>query len=158
MKHVFVLVIFEGKHYKKKSGDCGTFVASFSFLFSLAQGGGLNISSLLLDYLFFLLSWSWMIEWVSPPRCCPSSFFSTRTLHTVTVAEIFHVRDVLECKTWIPPTPLTLVNFYPWEWFYELNHILLLVPKTTAVQVKLFCVHFILNRLPSLYYLQCTPA
>lgn len=82
-------------------------VASFFFF---ARGGGLNISSLLLDYLFFL-SWSWMIEWVSPPRCCPSSF-STKTLHTVIVAKIFHVRDVLECKTWIPP-PITLVNFIP---------------------------------------------
>lgn len=93
---------------KKKSGDCGTFMLHLSFF---CPGGRTEHFIPVTWLLVLFLSWSWMIEWVSPPHCCPSSF-STKTLHTVIVAKIFHVRDVLECKTWIPP-PLTLVNFIP---------------------------------------------
>lgn len=142
---------------KKKWWLWDLYVASFSFLFLFAQGGGLNISSLLLDYLFFFFcpDPEWLNEWVLLAAALPVFPQKLCTPSLSLKSSMWETSWSVKLES---PQPLTLVNFYPWEWFYELNHFLLLVPKTTAVQVKLFCVHFILNRLPSLYYLQCTPA
>lgn len=74
------------------------------------QGGGLNISTPLLDYYF--LSWSWMNEWVLLGVALPDFPWKHCTPSLSLKKKIFHVRDVLECKTWIPPlyTPF-LANF-----------------------------------------------
>lgn len=118
-----------------KSGQYGTFLCHiyFFFFFFLWAGRG---SEHFVPVTWFL-SWSRVNESssMSPFQIFPWK----KTLHTTIITKIFHVRDVLECKTWIPPPPTPpplpplytpFGNFYFGEWFYELNHFLLLFSKT----------------------------
>lgn len=65
----------------------------------------------------------WMIEsWLLLSQCFLFFLNPMRTLHTVMSQKkpIFHVRDVLECKTWIPPTTLFLwLLFWKVVWWTE---------------------------------------
>lgn len=103
-------------------------------------------------FFFFPLSWSWMNEWVLLWVALPDDFPWKHCTPSLSLKS--SMWDVWECKTWIPPFTHLLVNFIMESGFMN---------RTISCfcflrQVKLFCVNLILNRLPSLYYLQCTSA
>lgn len=100
----FVLVIFEGKCYKKKWTIWDLFMSRL-----FGQGGGLNISTPLLDFLSLILN-EWMNEWVLLGVALPD-FPWKHCTPSLSLKKIFHVRDVLECKTWITPHPTPLHTF-----------------------------------------------
>lgn len=91
-----------------KSGQYGTFLCHiyFFFFFFLWAGRG---SEHFVPVTWFL-SWSRVNESssMSPFQIFPWK----KTLHTTIITKIFHVRDVLECKTWIPHPP-PLLPFLP---------------------------------------------
>lgn len=105
VKHVFVLVIFEGKHYKKWT----MWDLFMSHLFG--QGGGLNISTLLLECFFFLLSLSWMNEWVLLGVALPDFPWKHCTPSLSLKSSMWETSGSVKLE--FPPRPFThlLVNF-----------------------------------------------
>lgn len=83
------------KAKKRKSGQYGTFLCHIF----LGQGGGLNISTPLLDDSLI----PWMNEWVLLGVALPDFPWKHCTPSLSQKKKIFHVRDVSECKTWISP-------------------------------------------------------
>lgn len=119
VKLFFVLVIFEGiTVIVIKSAHCGTFFCCVSVRWWGWMGGAETFHRCYLISLFYFPDYRWMIEWLSPGCCLHSVFLfflffcksheNTAHSHVTKKQTIFHVRDVLECKTWIPPTTLFL--------------------------------------------------
>lgn len=117
MKHVFVLVIFEGKHYKKKKKKVGPFLCR---IFLGREGDWTFQPRHLIFVLFFFLILS---EWVLLSIALPDFQWKHCTPSLSLKSSMWE-----ECKTWIPPPPLYthFFFFYDGEWFYERNHFLLL--------------------------------
>lgn len=134
------------KKKKKKSGQYGTFLCHIF----LGREGDWTFQPHYFIIIFFPDP-EWVLLSVALPdfpwkHCTPSLSLKKKS----------STWDVLECKTWIPPlyTPFWQILF--WRVVLWTEPFPGFVFWDTAVQV--LCVTFILNRLPSLYYLQCTPA
>lgn len=153
----FVLVIFEG-YKKQKWTNVGPFyVTSFT-----GREGDWTFQPC-----YFWFSFSnpgWMDEWARESSfgvALSRIFHEKHCTPSLSLKKIFHVRDVWECKTWIPSplyTPLVKKKkkkilesgFMNWtiSWFFCFL-------KQDGPSEIILC-RLLLNRLPSLYYLQCT--
>lgn len=90
-----------------KSGQYGTFLCHiYFFFFSFGRGGGLNISSQLLD--FFPDP-----EWMSPPRCRPSRFFHEKKHCTPPLSLKSSMWETSWSVKLESPTPPPLLPFLP---------------------------------------------
>ena len=163
MKHVFfffVLVIFEGyKKNKQKWTNVGPFyVTSFT-----GREGDWTFQPC-----YFWFSFSnpeWTDEWARE-----SSF-------GVALSQIFHEKhctpslSLKESSMWETCGSVKLESLLPFThlwlkkkkneinsgvWFYELNHFLLSCFLRQDGPSEIILCRLLLNRLPSLYYLQCT--
>lgn len=137
VKHVFVLVIFEGKRLKKVD-SMGPFMSHLPWA---GKGTELfNPVTWFLFLFFFSLSWSWMNE---SPMVLPFPDFPWKhcTPSLSLKSSMWETSGSVKLES-PPPSLYTFGKFYYREWFYEPNHFLLYFLRHGGPSEIVLCRHY----------------